>query len=182
MLVLGILTCAYKGVRNVSFPENLACVPDGWSLTYQSKLYFHFFFHFEVPKKILVFFQKWKQNVNSMFWDRRNTICFFLSLKHHVTIAALCLLYDFHIYNFKNFANFTGKHLCWSLFLIKFLRNFIKDTPTQVCWSVKFAKFLRTSFFYRLPAVAASEWTLPSIERLCNNKNQHDFLLISCVF
>ena len=44
---------------------------------------------------------------------------FFLSLKHHVTIAALCLLYDFHIYNFKNFANFTGKHLCWSLFLIK---------------------------------------------------------------
>ena len=82
----------------------------------------------------------------------------------------------------KNFANFTGKHLCWSLFLIKFLRNFIKDIPTQVCWSVKFAKFLRTSFFYRLPAVAASEWTLPSIERLCNNKNQHDFLLISCVF
>ena len=58
LLVLGILTCAYKGVRNVSFPENLACVPDGWSLTYQSKLYFHFFFHFEVPKKILVFFQK----------------------------------------------------------------------------------------------------------------------------
>ena len=64
LLVLGILTCAYKGVRNVSFSENLAYVPDGWSLTYQSKLlvltkfYFHFFFHFEVPKKILVFFEK----------------------------------------------------------------------------------------------------------------------------
>ena len=27
----------------------------------------------------------------------------------------------------KNFVNFTGKYLCWSLFLIKF-----KQTPTQV--------------------------------------------------
>ena len=27
----------------------------------------------------------------------------------------------------KNFANFIGKHLCWSLFLIKFK----KKTPTQ---------------------------------------------------
>ena len=51
----------------------------------------------------------------------------FLSLKHHVAIATLCLLYDFHIYNFKNFANFTGKHLCWSLFLIK-LQDFRAET------------------------------------------------------
>ena len=77
----------------------------------------------------------------------------------------------------KNFANFTGKHLCWSLFLIKVLTNFIKNSPTQVfscemwknfkntfstehlhgcfcqkrlqdrCLPVKFAKFLRTPFF-----------------------------------
>ena len=92
----------------------------------------------------------------------------------------------------KNFANFTGKHLCWSLFLIKFhafrlflistylfilihtylfilvfrssrqevfckkgvLRNFAKFTGKHLCqslffnrcFSVNFAKFLRTTF------------------------------------
>ena len=34
----------------------------------------------------------------------------------------------------KNFANFTGKHLCWSLFLI------------HTCFPVKFAKFLTAHF------------------------------------
>ena len=36
----------------------------------------------------------------------------------------------------KNFANFTGKHLYWSLFLIKlqaFNLRLQKETPTQVC-------------------------------------------------
>ena len=37
----------------------------------------------------------------------------------------------------KNFANLTGKHLCWSLFLIKLQRRCL----------VKSAKFLRTLFF-----------------------------------
>ena len=41
----------------------------------------------------------------------------------------------------KKFAYFTGKHLCWSLFLIKF----IKKRLQHWCFSVKFAKFLRTS-------------------------------------
>ena len=36
----------------------------------------------------------------------------------------------------KNLANFKGKHLCWSIFLIKL------QTP-----SMKFAKFLKTPFF-----------------------------------
>ena len=39
----------------------------------------------------------------------------------------------FKIGVFKNFAIFTGKHLCWSLFLI--------------CCPVNVTKFLRTSFF-----------------------------------
>ena len=39
----------------------------------------------------------------------------------------------------KNFVNCIGKHLCWSLILIKL------QAPTQV--PVKFAKSLRTSFF-----------------------------------
>ena len=43
----------------------------------------------------------------------------------------------------KNYTNFTRKHLCWSLFLIK-VYNFIKR-PQRRCLCVKFAKFLRTS-------------------------------------
>ena len=41
----------------------------------------------------------------------------------------------------ENFANFTGKYLCWSLF-------FNKVADLQSCWyfPVKFAKFLRTPF------------------------------------
>ena len=46
----------------------------------------------------------------------------------------------------KNLANFTGKHLCWSLFLTKFLTNFIKKTLQHSCFPVKFAKFLRAPF------------------------------------
>ena len=46
----------------------------------------------------------------------------------------------------KNFADFTGKHLCWSLFLIKL--------HTLKCFPTKFAKFLRTLFFYRTHPVA----------------------------
>ena len=47
----------------------------------------------------------------------------------------------------KNVANFTGKDLRWSLFLIKLQAyNFIKETPTQMFF-VKFTNFLRTPFF-----------------------------------
>ena len=47
---------------------------------------------------------------------------------------------------FKNFAIFTGKHLCWSLFLLKFLFNsFIKNRLQDRCSPVNIAKFLWTS-------------------------------------
>ena len=36
----------------------------------------------------------------------------------------------------KNFAIFTGKHLCRSLFLINFA-NFLKETPIQIFCSKK---------------------------------------------
>ena len=62
----------------------------------------------------------------------------------------------------KIFAIFTGKYLCWSLFLIKLLNllNFIKRRLQRRCFPVNIAKFLRTLFF-RLSTVAAS--TAPSL-------------------
>ena len=42
----------------------------------------------------------------------------------------------------KDFANFTGKHLYWCLFLT----NFIKKRLQHRCFHVKFANFLRTPF------------------------------------
>ena len=48
----------------------------------------------------------------------------------------------------KNFANFTGKYLCWSLFLIRTC-NFIKKRLQHRCFPMKFAKFLRTTILKR---------------------------------
>ena len=50
----------------------------------------------------------------------------------------------------KNFTKFTGKHLCWSLFLIKFHPwKFIKKRLQHRCFPVKFAKILSAIFFYK---------------------------------
>ena len=46
----------------------------------------------------------------------------------------------------KNFVNFTGKHLCWSLFLIKSAKVF----------SYEIYKIFKNTFFDRAPPVAAS--------------------------
>ena len=50
---------------------------------------------------------------------------------------------------FKTYTELTGKHLFWSLFLIKFqgfrLVNVLKrDSETGVCFPVNLLKFLRT--------------------------------------
>ena len=42
----------------------------------------------------------------------------------------------------KKFAIFAGKYLCWSLFLI----NFVKRRLQHRCFPVNIAKFLRTAF------------------------------------
>ena len=47
----------------------------------------------------------------------------------------------------KNFANVTGKDLCWSLFLMKNFINFIKKRLQHWCCPVIYAKFLRTPIF-----------------------------------
>ena len=55
----------------------------------------------------------------------------------------------------KSFANFTGKHQCWSLFLIKF----------QVFWCVFFliCDISKNTFFYRTPLMTASDSSFVSI-------------------
>ena len=46
----------------------------------------------------------------------------------------------------KKFGNFTGKHLCWSLFLIKLqAQSLVKKRLQHWRFPVKFAEFLRTS-------------------------------------
>ena len=51
----------------------------------------------------------------------------------------------------KNFAIFTGKHLCWSLILIKLQAlmpsNFSKKRLQHRCFPMNFAIFLRKAFF-----------------------------------
>ena len=58
----------------------------------------------------------------------------------------------------KNFSIFTGKHLCWSLFLVQLQAkacNFTKKRLQHRRFPVNIEKFLRTAF-HRTPSVAAS--------------------------
>ena len=58
----------------------------------------------------------------------------------------------FKICVLKIFPIFTGKHLCWRLFLIKLQAfqtyNFIKMRLQHRCLPVNIAQFLRTAFFF----------------------------------
>ena len=59
----------------------------------------------------------------------------------------------------KSFANFTGKHLCWSLFLKNLQAEGLqlpkKKTPTQV-FSCELCENFKNTFSYRTPPVSAS--------------------------
>ena len=57
----------------------------------------------------------------------------------------------------KNFSNFTGSHLCWSLFIIKLpegLQRSSKETLTQVYWGEIYEVFKSTYFGEHLWASA----------------------------
>ena len=57
----------------------------------------------------------------------------------------------------KNFAIFTGKHKCLSLFFRKLKAcNFVKERLQQRCFSVNIAKLLRTAIFEKHLRTAAS--------------------------
>ena len=46
---------------------------------------------------------------------------------------------------FNNWAKFTGKRLCWSIFLLKFIKN---ETPTQM-FSCEFCKLFNNNYLYK---------------------------------
>ena len=59
----------------------------------------------------------------------------------------------------KNFAKFTGKHLCQSLFFNKvtvLACNFTKKEALAQMFSCEFCEIFKNTFFYRKPLVAAS--------------------------
>ena len=59
----------------------------------------------------------------------------------------------------KRFANFAGKHLCWSLFLKRLqavgLQLHEKKTPAEV-FSCAVCEIFNNTFSYRIPPVSAS--------------------------
>ena len=63
----------------------------------------------------------------------------------------------------RNFAKFTGKHLCQRLFLNKVagqrpkVCNFIKKESLAQVFSCEFCEISKNTFFHRTPLVAASE-------------------------
>ena len=89
----------------------------------------------------------------------------------------------------KNFAKFTGKHLCHSLFFHKVVglrpTTLLKKRPWHRCFPVNFAKFSRT-LFCRTPPVAAS--TFCNYEKLLKsqlyikNNNGGGMKTLFCLF
>ena len=74
----------------------------------------------------------------------------------------------------KNFAKFTGKHMCQSLLFNKVagLRptTLLKKRLRHRLFPVNFAKFLKFNFFYRAPPVPASHSELKN-SKIKNSKN-----------
>ena len=75
-------------------------------------------------------------------WSIKKVVFTKLLLEHNSEVAVGGI--------FKSFANFTGKHLCWSLFLIE-LQTFkpgtlLKGNPTQV-FSCNIWEILKTPFW-----------------------------------
>ena len=60
----------------------------------------------------------------------------------------------------RNFAKFTGKHLCQSIFFNKVAGacNFIKKETLAQVFSCEFCEISKNTFFYRTPLVAAFLW------------------------
>ena len=79
-----------------------------------------------------------------------NTITYYFKLKITPICRSSCLRMFFKIGVLKNFANFSLKYLCWSLFLIKLKRDSNEIVFCEIC------KIFKSTFYYKIPLVAAS--------------------------
>ena len=69
----------------------------------------------------------------------------------------------------RNFAKFTGKHQCQSLFLNKVAgRNFIKKETLAQVFTCEFFEIFKNAFLCRPSPVAASVWKVCILQRLVN--------------
>ena len=72
-------------------------------------------------------------------------LCLFLKISHPLHSEPATSLKGVP----KTFATFTGRHLCWCLYLKKFVDqrtfNFIKKRFQHRCFPVNLAKFLKTT-------------------------------------
>ena len=70
----------------------------------------------------------------------------------------------------NHFPTYTGRTLCWSLFLIRLQAwrpaTLLKKTSTQVL-SCEYCEILKSSFLYRTPTVSASR----GVSEVCDDKN-----------
>ena len=74
----------------------------------------------------------------------------FFRLKIYVRFRSSRLQMFFEIGILKNFTMFTGKHLCWSLFLKKVAGpcNFIKKQTPKKVFSREYCEIFKNSFFF----------------------------------
>ena len=75
----------------------------------------------------------------------------------------------------KNFAKFTGKHLCQSIFFNKVpdsAYNFIKKETLAPVFSCELSGIFKNTFFYRTRPVAASKNALGMMVKKIGNQNQ----------
>ena len=118
-----------------------------------------YFYEFKVSKNVAIFT---KPNFTSINWTNHSQMFFKIGTTTINRTNRPQMF--FKIGAFKNLAVFTGKHQCWSLFLIKLQvfrpSTLLKRRLLHRCLSVKFEKSLKTDFHLHKKIVlkAVSFW------------------------
>ena len=117
-------------------------VPIGQSITMLNKIV-------NIQAIVLIHYLKEKYFKFLRSNQRTQTKIFKMEIFHENTSRSIRSQMSFKIGVLKNFAIFTGKHQCWSLFFNKVacLQAFIKKRLQHWCFRVNIAKFFRTAFF-----------------------------------
>ena len=94
-------------------------------------------------KIIMTYTKRKRKNIWSDYLEIFRETNIFLSQRDNVlSLRSSRSQMLFKVDALKNFANFTGKHLCWSLFLIKFIKTRLQLRH----FPATFMKFLRKPF------------------------------------